>query len=556
MGGHGVAAPRWVVALSVVALALLGCTSGDGDEPADPSDVEPIETAPTTPSGGTLRIGLPADPATLDPRFVGDDEGELLVGALFEPLLRVDVRGRPTPGAARSWEISEDGTVFTFALREATFHDGTPVTAADFVRSFARIADLEAEPPSPLSFLLEPIEGSAAAADGDGLSGVEALDERTLRITVDEPAPRFLLTLADPSLVPVPEAADEDEASFATAPIGNGPFALAEEPEPGAFVRMTRFDDHHRRPFLDEVVFQVYPDDPARDRQWADLEDGLLQVADVGAEHRDEAVERYGTSTDGRTGPGVLDGTTATVYLLGFDLTRPPFDDEAVRRAISQSIDREALADEVFAGSRQPADRIVPPGIAGSQSGACDHCRTDPEGAAALLADAEVDLGDEPLVFTFNTSGVHEAVGEAVAGDVAEALDVAVEIEDLDLDEFVLTVRRGDAPWFRLGWDVNAPDPGAYLEPLFHSRNVGLDNLTRYADEETDELLDQARAAPTIAESQAAYRAAEQRILDAVAVVPLLLEEEAKVVTPGVEGLIWDATGRVDLARVRLVDID
>lgn len=551
---------RWSVVASLCAVAtlLVGCTS---EEPAPQEPTGPVDGSstdvPDSRNGGTLRVALPGDPASLDPRFVADDEGELLVGALFEPLVRVDGRGRAVPGAATVWEIDDDGRTFTFTLREASFHDGSPVTADDFVRSFARIADGSAEPPSFLAFLLEPVTGSAEALEGGGLSGVEALDDRTLRISLDEPHPRFLLTLADPSLVPVPAAADDDLEAFAAAPVGNGPFALAEAPEPGGFVRLAAVPDHHRRPALDEVLFSIYPDDADRERQWQDLDDGLLQVADVAPERVEDAVQRYGRSSDGRSGPGLLDGPTSTVYVLGFDLTRAPYDDPVVRRAISQSLDRQALVDQLFDGAALPADRLLPPSLAASEAGTCDHCRADPEGAAALIADAELDLSEaEPLVLTHNESRLHAAVAEQVAAEVTRALGIEVEVEELPLGEYVQTVRRGDGPWFRLGWDANAPDPDAYLEPLFHSRNVGRDNLTRYADEDTDALLDEARAAATAAEAQTAYREAERRILDAVAVIPLLFEQRNKVVVPGVEGLVWDATGRVDLARVRLTPED
>lgn len=547
---------RLLCLLAVVTVAV-GCTDGGSDPPGGgPTSSEgPSDEVPSASGGGTLRVALPGDPATLDPRFVADDQGELLVGALFEPLVRLGPGGAVLPGAATSWEVDDEGRTFTFTLREAAFHDGEPVTADDFVRSFRRIADATAEPPSFLGFLLEPVAGADAAAEGGVLSGVEAVDASTLRITLDGPHPRFLLTLADPSLVPVPASADDDLEAFGQAPVGNGPFALAEAPEPGGFVRLAAVADHHRRPSLDEVLFSIYPDDADRERQWQDLEDGLLQVAALPPARRDEAVERFGRSSDGRSGPGVIDGESSSVYVLGFDLTRAPYDDEVVRRALSQSLDRDRLVDEVFDGGAVAADRFLPPSLPASQPGTCDHCRTDPEGAAALLEDAGIDLTDAPpLVVTHNRSARHAAVAEQVAADVRDALGLEVEVEELPLSEYVPTVRRGDAPWFRLGWDANAPDPDAYLEPLFHSRNVGLDNLTRYEDEETDALLDAARAASTSVDAQTAYRDAERRILDAVAVVPLVFERVDVVVTDDVEGLVWDATGRVDLARVRLVE--
>jgi oligopeptide transport system substrate-binding protein len=530
----------------------VGCTSGSDPSPAPTSPTASPDDVPT--GGGTLRIGLANDPSSIDPRFVADEEGELVVGALFEPLVRIDARGRAVPGAARAWQVSEDGTEITFTLRDATFHDGSPVTAADVKRTFDRIADGTADPPSFLAYLLSPIVGAAEAAESGGeLEGVEVVDDATVTIRLVEPQPRYLLTLADPSLVPTPALADEDLEAFGEEPVGNGPFSLVGPREPGGFVRLARVEGHHREPELDEVVLQVYPDDPARDRQWADLEDGLLHVADIGPTRLEQAAETYGTSEDGATGPGLLDGPTGTVTMLGFELTVPPFDDPVVRRALSQSIDRDALAEEVFGGTRRPADRIVPEGIAGSQSGACDHCRYDPEGAAALLEDAEVELPDE-LEFTFNRGATNAAVAERIAADVTGALGVEVTVTPLELSEYVPRVRRGEAPWFRIGWEANAPDAGAYLDPLFHSRNVGLDNLTRYAEDETDELLDEGRAAASEPEAIEAFAAAERRILEAVAVAPLLVNQHARVVTEDVEGLVWLPSGRVDLAVVRFAE--
>jgi oligopeptide transport system substrate-binding protein len=504
---------------------------------------------PVTAGGGTLRIGLANDPRSIDPRFVADEEGELIVGALFEPLVRLDARGRVVPGAARAWQVSGDGTELTFTLRDATFHDGTPVTAEDVKRTFDRIADPTAAPPSFLAYLLEPIVGSEDA--GEGLAGVEVVDERTVRIRLREPQPRYLLTLTDPSLVPTPPLADEDPTGFAETPVGNGPFSLVGPWEAGGFVRLARVEGHHREPALDEVVFQIYPDDPGHERQWLDLGAGLLQVADVGPARIAEASAVHGRSEDGMTGPGLLDGPGAQVTMLGFDVTVPPFDEPVVRRAISQSVDREALVDEVFRGTRAVADRIVPDGVPGSQAGVCDHCRYDPEGAAALLAEAEVEL-PETLTFTFSRGATNAAVAERVAQDVETSLGVPVTVLPLDLAAFVPAVRGGEAPWFRLGWEANAPDAGAFLEPLFHSRNIGADNLVRYADEETDALLDAGRRARTEPEASAAHGEAERRILDAVAVAPLVLDQHAKVVTEQVEGLVWLPSGRVDLAVVRL----
>ncbi len=552
------------------------------------------------PALGTLRVGLAVDPISIDPRFVADDEGSLIVGALFEPLVRLGVDGQLLPGAASSWALEDDGRTYRFTLREdATFHDGTPVTAADVKRSFERLVDAEADPPSYLGYLLEPVEGAArSAARGGPMSGLIVDGEHELRIRLVEPHPAFLLTLTDPSLVPLPPIAELSPQAFAARPVGNGPFAMAEPREPGGFLRLTAVEDHPRRPVLDEVLFQVFLDDPAGLRQWDDLLDGQLQVATLPPSRREDAIERFGRSEDGYRGPGVLDGITSSIYLYGFDTTQPPFDDARVRRAISSAIDREALAEVVMQGLRAPAEGLVPPPVPGSQLAACSHCRHDPDAARDLLAEVQAervevavaeaeaartpttptaatedgavdplppvdpidpdDLEVEPVLssvtISHSRSPTHAAIAERVAADLEAALDVEVVLEARELPDHLAAVRAGEAPLFRFGWQTNEPSFSAYLAPMFHSREVGRDNLTGFVDEEVDELLDLARSQPDLEAANRFYRAAERRVLEEAPALPLLWYRHALVVSEEVEGLVYTAFGRLDLTAVSLAE--
>jgi oligopeptide transport system substrate-binding protein len=636
--------------LVLAAVIVSGCTVPP--EPPPPLTPQPEATDPAEGptaaededrEGGTLRVGLEVDPATLDPRFLVDEEGQLVADALFDPLVRLDDELRVVPAAARRWALSVDRTELTFMLRDASFHDGTPVTAEDFVRTFRHIADGSALPRSFVAHLLAPVAGFAAAQAGEApLRGVEALDDTTLRITLNQPEADFLATLADPSLVPVPPDADEDQLAFAEQPVGNGPFLMSEPREREAFLRLRRNEAHHTPPLLDEVLLQIYPEDPTRDGQWEDLLEGQLQVAQVPPERRDEAVERFGRALDGRTGPGFVDGLTSAVYLYGFDTTTPPFDLPALRRAISLSIDREALAVDVMQGSRAPAVSIVPPPLPGSQAGACGHCRHDPEAAREELerareqlaaaagaageaagggddgaaadevggdrdvgedgdADGDIDgavaegvdaadgdavgsdseggvafvaepeTGDaeiaegtatEPdretsgpgalaldrLTLTHNRGRTHAAIAERMAADIEAALDIEVELDARDLQPFLQGVQAGEVPVFRLGWDPAEARPGAYLRPLFHSSQIGGENVTRYANEDVDRYLDEARAAPDETLATAWYRQAEQRILEDAPVLPLLWYRQQRVVAPEVQGLRVSPLGRWSFA--------
>ena len=587
-----------IVCAATAVLIATACTvepddvdgAGEAADPgteleSPPDDADP-EAGPQ--AGGTLRVGLVIDPVTIDPRFIVDDEGELIVDALFDPLVRVDTDGRVEPAAAESYEVDDAGSRFTFHLREAEFHDGTPVIADDFVRTFDRIVDGTADPPSFLAYLLAEVVGADAAQQrGEPLEGVTAVDEHTLEIELEEPHPGFLVTLADPSLVPTPPQAESDPEEFAREPVGNGAFAMAGPREPGSFVRLTAAEGHHEQPLLDEVLFTIYPDDGTGEQQWEDLQDGQLHVGRVPVERRDEVAEAFGRSPDGYQGPGLVDGATSSAYMYGFNVTEPPFDDPRLRRALSMAIDRDALATELLDGTRLPATSIVPPPFPGSQPEACDHCRHDPRSAGELLDEVVADLAareseqaDEavedddgaanddgaesddgpgeadlpdpaqligPIELTHNRGATHTAVAEQIADDIEQALGLEVEFQARDLQPFVRAVRDGQVPVFRLGWDATVPDAGGYLWPLFHSSQVGLDNLTRYDAPDVDALLEQARSAQSSLVRIGAYQQAERVILDDAPALPVLWDRHRLAIAPVVRELSVSPFGRMTL---------
>lgn len=552
---------RHVALIVACALAATGCSTD-----ASPSS---SATAPTAPAGqrtsaspdptveragGSLRFGLSGDPRTIDPRFVADDEGMVVVDALFDSLVALDVELGVVPAAASSWDVDDEGRRFTFTLREdATFHDGSPVTADDFVRTFNRIADGQARPASTLAYYLEPIEGfTESQATGAPLRGLRAPDPGTLEITLTEPFPEFLQVLARPELGPVPPVAEEAGDEFADLPIGNGPFAMAEAWQRNQFIRVQRFDGFTGDPpRLDEVVFRIYANDPAQEIQYAEFASGQLQFAEVPASKRDEAIEQFGLSTDGYTGPGVLDGLSTALYYYGFNLQQPPFDDPELRRAVSLSIDRQRIAREIARDTRVPAAAIVPPSVPGSQAAPCGHCRYAPEEARGIVdAAREAGLETESFTIVHDSGTTHAAIAERIAEDVRNATGLTVEVVARPLNQLVRELRAGEMEVFRLGWQAGYPSPGSYLLPLFSSGAP--DNLTGYAAPEVDELLETARRSADDVERDRLYREAETQILADVPIAPILFYRHDKVVAPGVRGLVYTPMGTVDLARVWL----
>jgi oligopeptide transport system substrate-binding protein len=181
----------------------------------------------------------------------------------------------------------------------------------------------------------------------------------------------------------------------------------------------------------------------------------------------------------------VLLGETPTLYFLGFNVTQPPYDDPAVRRAVSLAIDRAALAEVVGEGV-VPADSLLSASLPNGQDGTCDACRHAPQEAAELLA----ERGVERLRLWFNRDGGHLPVARAIRADLAE-VGVVLELSSqaADLPSYLAELEDGVPGLFRFGWAPEHPVLDELLHPLFHSSQIGRRNYFRYAAEDVDELI-------------------------------------------------------------------
>jgi len=540
-------------------MLLAAACSGNPSVTPSASDTSPDPTAPTTsPSfdddrGGTLRVGLADNPFSIDPRFIVDEEGALIADALFDGLVAIGEDLRTiVPAAAESWTINDDGTIYEFALREGTtFHDGTPVTAEDFVRSFQRIADGTADPASFGAYKLEAIVGfEEAQASGTPLSGVESMEDGRLRIELQYPFAELLAVLTDPALAPVPAPADDAPDAFAESPVGNGPFEMAEPWQQNQFIRLAASDGHWTTPLLDEVLFQIYTGATSAQEQYRDFEEGLLDVAEIPDDQVAVAIDRFGESADGYTGPGVLTGTTGTLYFFGFNTELAPFDDPAVRQALSRLIDRQGIAQELLRSAREPAVHIVPPALPGGGEVTCSHCSYDPESAHAALTREDGTSRLDGLTLLHNEGDTNALIARRVADDIGRALEIEVEVEAVTLSDLVVRIRAGEVQMFRYGWSADYPTPGSYLLPQFRSATRGSDNLTNFSNPDVDDLLLQAQGELDLDQRLDLYRQAEEAILEAAPIAPVFFYRLNKVVADGVQGFASNPLGRVDLTEV------
>ncbi|HEX6207032.1 MAG TPA: ABC transporter substrate-binding protein [Actinomycetota bacterium] len=511
-------APRRILSLALTALAV-ACT-----QPPPEARESPIP-GPTLSPQPTLRVGV-GPIATLDPARVETPDEILAAAQIFDGLVEVDASGEIVPAAAASWEIEEGGARFVFRLEGSTFHDGSPVRAQDFVFAWERLVDPVER--YPFAFLLEEVEGFGehrASFGARPLTGIEARDAATLAVTLSEPNMGFLALLSHPALSPIREGSSAP--SLAALPIGNGPYALAEdlgldgpivlEAAGGVEVGVARVE---LRP--SEEVEEAWPEFLARR-----LDVARIPAAFVGDEDEE--------------------GVRATGRLLycGFNLRSRRFS-RAVRVAVSIAIDREALARGVYGGLATRADGLVPPTFPGYRAGACDErCELDRLRAEELIA--ELPRRERAFRLDFPTSEVGIGVAQGVQRQLAQ-IGLNVNLRGHDEDQYARLLQEGEQEAFCLVWVADAPTAQAVLDPLLDPDSP--DNRTGIEDEDLARLLERARTAASTEEREELYARAERRALELMPLVPLAWFRSNVAAQEYVTGLEVDPLGRFDMAAL------
>ena len=488
--------------------------------------------------GQILHQGIATEPQDLDPYLLQYQSHFNVFMALNEGLVGYDPRDlHPVPGVAERWEISPDGLVYTFHLRaNAQWSNGDPVTARDFVFSARRI--LSPALGSPFRYYLDDVRGakefSAAAAPDISTVGIQAQDDRTLRIELAHPTPYFLFLLGNWSWYPVHRATVEKYGRFDqpftdwTKPgrfVGNGPFLLADW-KPGQVIIVRKnpryWDAAHVR--LREIHFHCIASADTEERAYRS---GQLHITEnvPGSKLRDYAGQR----------PSPLEvAPLFSTYTYAFNLSRPPFNDVRVRRAFSLALDRERIVASQPASGIRPARSFVPPAAGYVYAGA-GALRFDPAEARRLLAAAGYPEGRGfPAVeLTTNASQQYQEQAEIVQQMWRQNLGVPVGIAIKESKVFFEERIRQELQLWRSSWVGDYPDAFAFLTVYLSD---GGQNNSAYASPAYDRLA--LAAARTLDESTrlARYREAETVLLDDAPIIPVFHDTSRHLVHPAVRG--------------------
>ncbi len=540
---------RSTLAASALA-ALCGCAGPGSKDDHQP----PEEEAPIAREDAVLRFHI-LNPISIDPYDAQDSEGMQVVHQLFDPLTTYDWDAGALVGkAAVDWEANDDLDVFVFHLVEgATFHNGEAVDAESFKRGWERICDPRMNPPSSIRYHLDPVVGSKEMANGSAteLAGVEVVDKYTLRVSLTAPMADFPYVCAHPALVPVPQAALDDPASFLMKPIGNGPFMMEEPWVIDQYVRLKRFDGYYGDlASLGGVNFSI---SQSNHIGFQEFEAGHLDFTPIAKGRFGEMRDNYGLSQDGYTitpEGRVLTGPECSIYYLAVNCQDKAMKDVRVRRALSLAINRQRISDEIFGGTFPVADRMIPPAIDDDPSGGWDCCRYDVEAARELL-DESYPSDDEGMrglevTLVYSTGGGHDDIMKRVANDLRD-VGVGVRMDSLEWAASIGKLTDGRFQLGRMGWFADYPTMDNFLYPNFFSSSRN--NYSHYTNDEVDKALEDARSISDEEERKEAYRRIHHLIGRDVPAIPLLFYSHNHIGSGKIIRLYDDPQGMAHLAN-------
>ena len=545
------------IAITAALMSAAGCT---------PSNTSSGTTSSTSSvaKGGTLSYYI-GEPTAIDPYNAQESEGVQVTQSIFDSLTVIDPKtGKVAPAAADSWSSDTSATVWTFKLHPgAKFADGEPVTAKDFVYAYNRIAEsasTNATDPSQISYHLSPIVGyDEAQAKGTPMSGVKAVDDTTFEVTLQYPFADWPYVAAHPALAPVPQKLVEGgvpyngaKVPFGQMPVGNGPFKMSEPWKHDQYVKVVANGDYYgEKANLDSVNFAIFKDPETAYREF---QAGTLDFTQIPEGQIEAAKTTYGVSADGYTvqpGKGVLIGPEAAIYYFSFDMKKAPFDKQKVREAVSLAINRQAIADTIYEGTRKPADSFLPPGVTGYAPGQFPYSHYDVAAAKQALADAGYPGGKglPPIKVALNTGGGHEKVVELVQSDL-KAIGISTTSEALAAPQYWPFLRTTNYFLGRDGWIADYPIADNFTNPMFNGASA--DNHSHFASATVDADIIKARATVDDAARADLYSKIQSNIGSAAPVMPIVYYAHRHVGANRVNDLDYDNMGLAHLDKAWL----
>ena len=515
------------LAVSMFAASALsacgGSTSGNGTtasgDAAQSSGASADGTTANAPSGDHadyLQDYLSADIMTADVQKTSNDY-EIPMN-IYDTLVQVEVADDGSssiaPMLAESWEVSDDGLEYTFHLRtDANFTNGNPVTAQDVKYTFTRMFTANG---TVNSSFLDQISGTDELLAGTAteLTGVEAIDDHTVKITLKEPFGAFLSALAFTACSiyddEATEAAGDEFGMVPEKTIGSGPFIFESWTPNAELVLKSNENYWGGAPKIPGVVIRIIPDPETQVMMY---ENGELDILDLrtNPEATDRIVEAYPDQ--------IVSGPIMGVDYVFMNQNVEPLNDVRVRKAIQMAIDRQTILDELYAGRGKVENGLFANGMIGYNE-SLPAIPYDPEQAKQRLAEAgypdgfTIELGNDS-----SNSELRNTVTEIIQAQLAE-VGINLDIKTYDQSTWLETRKAGTMPMYVSSWTADFNDPDNFMYTFFGNAENSKMRSINYADAS---VMAEVAKARTIVDQ-------DERLLDYQKLEEKIMQEDASLV--------------------------
>ena len=500
---------------SLLCAALTGCGGSSTEKTPEGGQTQ---TGSTDAVANEITVGIAQDlDDSLDPHLAVAAGTKEVMFNVFEGLMKPTSTGDLTPAVAESYTVSEDRLTYTFTLREGVkFHNGDEVTAEDVVYSISRCADTTDGTPLVEAFSV--------------IQSVEAVDARTVAITISEPSNEFISYMTT-AILP----ADYDQQD--TAPVGTGPFKFVSRAAQDNIV-LEKFDEYWGTPaYLDKVTFKIMEN---ADSLVMSLQSGAI---DLCSHLTSTQVAQLGDDFY------VAEGTMNLVQALYLNNAEKPFDDVRVRQALCYAVDKQGIIDLAFDGYGSPIGSSMYPAFGKYfDESLTNYYTKDVEKAKSLLADAGYPNGFEMTITVPSNYQPHIDTAQVLVEQLKE-IGVTAKIELVEWGSWVSDVYAGRQ--FQstvVGVDASNMTARALLERF--TSDYGK-NFINYNNADYDALFQQALVTYDDGEQTAIYKAMEKNLTENAANVYIQDLADLVAVRQGLEGVTFYPIYVLDLSTVR-----
>ena len=513
-----------------------------------------------------FRYNEHANVTTLDPAFAKDQRNIWVCNQLYNGLVRLDKDLNVVPDLAESWEISEEGKLYTFRLkRNIHFHDTELLLVEprdhgilDGNYGWSNIRTVNAEDfKYSLSRLTDPEVASPGAWTMAGVEEMTTIDEHTLQIKLKQPNPAFLgiLTMKYCSVVPK-EVVEDKEQTFRSNPIGTGPFYLKRWEENVKMV--LRKNPHYHEedsegnhlPYLEAVAITFKPD---KQSEFLEFVQGNLDFINaLDPSYKDELLMSNGTlKPKYESQINLVKQPFLNTEYLGLNLKNEgPLQDVRIRRAINLGFDRDKMIRYLKNNIGRPATSgFIPLGL--PAGGEVPGFVYDQKEAQSLVDAYKAENNVDQVTVKISTGANYLDICEFIQQEL-QKIGLTVEIEVIPPSTLRQLRKTGKLESFRSSWIADYPDAENYLA-LFYSKNhtPNGSNYTFFENEAYDSLYLKSKEVSNLDQRKKLYRKMDSIIINQAPVVPLYYDESVRFVSKQIKGLKGDAVNSLDLKSVR-----